>query len=368
MTPPKRRSLAGLGLSALAVAVAGSRAGAANGPFRTEIVVRTVRNLRTPAKVAAFVGMAARHRVAVINVAAKQDEDDEVPSGTVFYNSAIAPRAAGYETFDALRSTIEEAHRHGIRVRAWIPQFHDQVASRRGAEWRMTVQKAERGKPRAGGDKGDFFVNPLNADVQAYERSIVEEIVRTYDVDGIVLDWLRFDDYNMDLSAGTRKNFKATFGYDPIAIDFATDNPQRAQWNAWRTAAIADYVGSVRRAIDAIKPGLELGVYILPPEFDEVGQDSGQFAQYVSFVAPLLYFTDWGYPLSWVSTNVLPQTRAKANGTRVIPTLDTDWSDAAYAVILGDIRAKFPEITTLSWFVYGAWREATLERIDKIRG
>jgi hypothetical protein len=52
----------------------------------------------------------------LINLAAKQDEDDEIASGYVFYASCIAPRALGFETFDALGETVREAHRHGLKI------------------------------------------------------------------------------------------------------------------------------------------------------------------------------------------------------------------------------------------------------------
>jgi uncharacterized lipoprotein YddW (UPF0748 family) len=336
-------------------------------PFKTEIVVRTMRNLRDQAEVVSFIELAGRHGVAVINLAVKQDEDDEIASGLVFYASEIAPRAPGYKTFDVLRAVIEAARPRGIKVRAWVPQFHDQVAARANPGWQMQIHAGARTKPYYGGTKKEYFVNPLSAAVQDYQRSIVAEIARNYAVDGIVLDWLRFDDYNMDLGDETRARFKAAFGYDPASINFSTENPQRTQWNAWRTAEIARYVESVRQAVSGIKRGLDLGIYILPPEFVEVGQDAAQFSQHVNFLAPMVYFDDWGYPVSWVHANVLPQTRDKARGVALIPVLDTDWTDAAYDEILAHIRRDFPEISTLSWFVYGAWTEETLRRIGMLR-
>jgi uncharacterized lipoprotein YddW (UPF0748 family) len=349
---------------------AAQQAGGAQKPakiFKTEIVVRTVRNLRNQADVELLVGMAARHEVGVINLAAKQDEDDEIASGLVFYASEIAPRAPQHKTFDVLKAVIETAHGRGIKVRAWVPQFHDQVAARKNPEWQMQISESSRTKPYYGGTKKEFFVNPLSTGVQDYQRSIVAEIARNYNVDGIVLDWLRFDDYNMDMGDDTRKRFKEAFGYDPITINQSIDNPLRTQWNAWRTAQIARYVESVRHAVNEIKPGLELGVYILPPEFVEVGQDSGQFSRHVDFLSPMVYFDDWGYPISWVNTNVLPQTWEKAKGVAVIPVMDTDWSDAAYGEIFTHMRKVFPGISTLSWFVYGVWTEETFQRINMLR-
>ncbi len=335
--------------------------------YETELIVRTVKNLRDHAEVISFLDMAARHGVALINLAVKQDEDDEVPSGAVFYASNLAPRAKGYHTFDALRDTIAEAHRRGIKVRAWVPQFHDQMAVRKNPVWQMHVYIDGHAVPFRGTKGGEYFVNPLNPDVQTYERSIVAEIVGNYDVDGIVLDWLRFDDYPMDAGPDTQARFKEAFGYDPGGIDFSTDNERRRQWNDWRSARIGDYVKSVRQAIDELKPGLPLGVYMLPPAFIEVGQDAARFSRSVSFLSPMAYFRDWGFPPGWVYRDVLPGTLLKANGTPVIPVFDTDWADADYREILPNVRRDFPSITRLSWFVYGEWTETILERIGMLR-
>ena len=336
-------------------------------PFRTELVVRVANNLRSHAEVVAFVERASRHGVAAINLGVKQDEDDEVPSGTVFYASSLAPRAPGYESFDVLRAMLDEAHRRGIKVRAWIPQFHDQVAARKDAGWQMQALVGRATVPFTGKGGTEYFVNPLDPAVQAYQRAIVEEVARGYDVDGIVLDWLRFDDYNMDMGPQTRARFRQAHGYDPADIDLSSDNPRRTQWNAWRSAGIAAYVASVRTSLDALKPGLELGVYILPPEFLEVGQDAALFAGKVSFLSPMAYYKDWGLTPAWVYGELLAGTQAKARGAAVVPTLDTHWDDAAYREILPGVRQRHAGIVTLSWFTYGAWTEAILQRIDRLR-
>ena len=362
-----RAFLAGLAGSAVAGRTGAARAQPVVRPYRTEIVVRTVRNLRRPADVAALVEQAAASNVEVINLAAKQDEDDELASGTVFYDSRLAPRAAGWEHFDALGETIAAAHKRGLKVRAWVPQFHDQAAMRRHPAWQMQAAVDGKAVPFAGQKGNEFFVNPLDPEAQAYQRAIVEEIARRYPVDGIVLDWLRFDDFNMDVGPGTRTRYRAHAGIDPLTIDFATDNPARRAWNAWRIAAIADYVRSVRALIDAVRPGLALGLYILPPEFVAVAQDAAAFAGAVTFLSPMAYFRDWGFEPRWVHRGVIPDTVARAAGTKVVPVLDEDWTDAAYHEIIPHLRRDFPAIDTLPWFVYGRWTESMFRRIDMLR-
>ncbi|MBX9946264.1 MAG: family 10 glycosylhydrolase [Reyranella sp.] len=359
--------MAALLATAAAPSWTAARAQSAVSAYRTEIIVRAVRNLRTPADVRTLVERAAHHRVSVINVAAKQDEDDEIASGLVFYASAIAPRAPGYESFDVLAETIGAAHRLGMKVRAWVPQFHDQIAARQNPSWQMQAAVDGKAVPFTGNGRREFFVNPLDAGVQAYERSIVAEIARGYAVDGIVLDWVRFDDYNMDVGPATRARFEAAFGFDPLAIDFKADTPQRRQWNAWRTAGIAAYMRGVREALDAARPGLVLGAYILPPEFVEVGQDAALFAGDVSFLSPMAYYNDWGFAPDWTVDRLLPQTLAKAGQAEVIPVLDEDWSDTAYRETASRMRRDFSGISPLSWFAYGQWTEASFRRLDRLR-
>jgi len=339
---------------------------AARLPFKTEIIVRTVVNLRSHVDVAALVAMAAQHGVSTINVAAKQDEDDEIPSGFVFYASRIAPRAPGYGTFDALGDTIREGHRQGLKVRAWMPQFHDQSAASVHPDWQMHALTGGQVLPYAGRNRKEFFLNPLNPAARDYQRLLIEEIARDYNVDGIVIDWVRFDDYNMDLGDETRARFKASFGFDPIGIDFSKDNPQRSQWNGWRAMQIAGHVKQLRAALDAIKPGLELGAYILPPEFQEVAQDPAQFSDVLGFLSPMAYYKDWGLPPQWIVRTLLPQTADKANRAAIIPVFDEDLTHAAGQEILREISRTWPDITTLSWFVYGKWTNAALERIDRL--
>ncbi|WP_217592489.1 family 10 glycosylhydrolase [Cohnella sp. GbtcB17] len=339
---------------------------AASGAFVTEVIVRTVENFHNHTDVVKFMNSAATRHVSVINLNVKEDEDDTVPSGYVFYDSAIAPIAPGYEQFDALADVIAEAHARGIQVRAWIPQFHDKAAFDHDASWKMMALKNGQIAPFTGANGNEYFVNPIHPGVQAYERSIIREIVSNYDVDGVVLDWLRFDDYNMDMGTYTRQKYSSLYGYDPATIDFTTDNAKRRQWNDWRTTQIGNYVRDVAADIDGIVPDLFTGVYILPPEFTEVGQDAAKFKNHVDFVSPMAYFADWGFMPSWVydAAGILSQTRAKIGDKEIIPGLDVWWSNAEYRQIYAGIRSEQPEVQNLAFFLYGKWTDNDLKKID----
>lgn len=214
----------------------------------------------------------------------------------------------------------------------------------------------------------DYFVNPLHPDVQDYERSIIREICAGYDIDGIVLDWIRFDDWNMDLSPISRNAFYAQYGFDPIGIDFTKDSDRRRQWQEFRTTKLADYLNAVRIDVKAIKPDLALGVYILPPEFEECGQDTAKLADSIDFISPMCYFDDWGYPIEWVYNNVIRDTRAGTGANMaIIPALDSDYMASQYKLINSGIRTHFPDSAAIAYFAYGRWTSSMISRVNKAR-
>lgn len=329
-------------------------------PFGIEIVVRTPTTLRNAQEVSTFVDQAVRHGVSVINLMVKQDEDGAIPSGRVFYRSSIAPAAAGYEQFDVLQAVLDAAQGKPLRVRAWLPQFHDQVAAQRNPAWAMQALQGSSIGPYTGSRNTEYFVNPLHAEVQAYQLSLITEVTSRYAVHGVMLDWIRFDNFNMDLGPDTRQRYQAEHGQDPATIDFSRDNPARTRWNEWRTDGIASYARRVRQAVPA---GMQLGIYILPPEFVEVGQDAAKFKLDTSPVAPMCYFRDWGYTLDWVWNSCLPSTLQKAGAAEVTPVMDANLTDAQYRELLAQLRQRFAQVRTLAWFQHGAWDEALLQRV-----
>ncbi len=332
--------------------------------YKNEIIVRTITNLKTLQDADNLVLLCRKNNISIISVAFKQDEDDEVLSGEAFYHSKIAPISKGYEREDILKYLIKKAHENHIKVKAWIPQFHDQVAYNKDPAWRMMVYT--QGKVMPFGEKSsEYFVNPLHTGVQQYELSIIKEIVSNYDIDGVVLDWIRFNSYNMDLSDYTRQLYTKRFGYDPITIDFTKENPRRTQWNTYRTDEIARYIQKVRDAISKIKPSLHLGVYILSPAWKEIGQDPEKFAQSIDSVSPMCYFDDWNYPVDWIYGKrydaILPLVRNKVKNREIIPVFDTYWDYKTYVKIFEHLQ----EIETISWFEYGKWTQEKLEKVKE---
>ena len=325
-------------------------------------------------EVAYFMDGAVSAGVSTVHVIAKHDEDDVLPSGTAFYASAIAPVWSGAAAWDPLAAAVEEGHRRGLKVYAWVPQFHDQVAAVTHPEWEMQVAAEGRAVPFSS-QSDSYFVNPIDPEVRAYEQSIVEEIVRAYNVDGIDLDWVRFDNIDMDVGPVSRALAASEIGIDPLTLDFtrSPDDPERAAWQAWRTAKVADHVQSVRRAIDAIRPGVHLAAFILPQSFTEVGQDLAQFAGALDEVEPMCYFRDWGFEPTWVVDECMRDVAAKIAAvgadTRIVPTLGTNETEEEIAAVVDGLNSEYPDLTAVAWFTHGGWsNEAMAEATARLEG
>ncbi len=330
--------------------------------FKNEIVVRTIENINSRADVKRLLNLCREYGVETLSVAFKQDEDDKIPSGTLFYPSKIAPVAKGYENDDLMAYLIAEAKKASIEVNAWVPQFHDQVAYNKKKEWRMVSYSGSKAEYH---DKGgrEFFVNPVHPGVQEYQLSIIEEIVKRYDIDGIVLDWVRFDGYNMDLSGYTRDLYRKRYGYDPIEIDFSKEGPRRDEWNRFRSEVIADYIKRVSLKIESINPEVKLGVYILSPEWKEVAQDPALFYPYTHSLYPMCYYDDWGYEPDWIYGSredaIVPLVIKAAHGRRVVPVFDNDWDLNVYETLFENLDSA----ATIGWFDYGVWSKEDFENI-----
>lgn len=114
--------------------------------------------------------------------------------GTVIYPSAIEPwdgcltgTAGRNPGYDPLAFAIDECHRRGMEIQAWVvalplgrwdsPGCKMLRAKRPGLVWRH---------------RGQGYINPAAPGAAQYVAALCSEIVSHYDVDGIHLDYIRY--------------------------------------------------------------------------------------------------------------------------------------------------------------------------------
>lgn len=117
--------------------------------------------------------------------------------GSVVYPSALEPwdacltgqydQAPGY---DPLQFAIEETHRRGMELHAWvvtIPAFKVEVARKMGRR-ALLARHPELLKKH----EGQYYLDPGLPGTADYLSAIVAELVDRYDVDGIHFDYIRY--------------------------------------------------------------------------------------------------------------------------------------------------------------------------------
>lgn len=179
--------------------------------------------------------------------------------------------------FDQLRVMIEEAHARGIQVHAAVDVFSEGLnAARVGLaferpEW-QTQHLTRDGRLVPSSEVGTLtFVNPVLPEVQLYELGVIEEIVRNYDVDGLVLDRVRFPDATADFSPTSRERFETWLGRsvqqwpdEVLSVNGSqvTPGPLFKFWVAWRATVIQQFIRAAEHVVHTIKPDVAFAAYV----------------------------------------------------------------------------------------------------------
>lgn len=119
--------------------------------------------------------------------------------GDVVYPSDIEPFArlltgvAGKApAYDPLAFAIEECHKRGMQLHAWLvtlPVGKDEYVRRQGRS-----SLPQRRPDLCTHFKGQWYMEPGNPATADYIVALVNEIVKRYDIDGIHLDYVRYPD------------------------------------------------------------------------------------------------------------------------------------------------------------------------------
>lgn len=188
-----------------------------------------------------------------------------------------APRTWYPPEFDQLQVIIEEAHTRGLQVHAAVNLFGEGLnAFRTGLLFERPQWAAQHLGP--GGAIlpstrfGDIaFANPGLPEVQLYELAIIGEIVRNYDIDGIILDRIRYPDGTADVSDESRTAFEQWLGRrvaawpdDVVRVEGTkvVRGPLFRHWIAWRATVLQRFIRAAERLVHTMKPHLAFAAYV----------------------------------------------------------------------------------------------------------
>lgn len=226
--------------------------------------------------------------------------------GDVLFSSTVADPLkridawtdAGYEwlertaTWDYLQAFIDEGHKLGLRVNASINTFvggylcpyglgYDGMLFRDDSKkgWATVINAAD-GLTNTmdllddSSDYGAKFLNPANDEVHDYMLQLLRDLA-AYNLDGIILDRCRYDDYGLmsDFSDESRAKFESYIGQtvenfpdDIMAPGTSTlpseQPPLFKQWLEFRAKVIHDFMVDARNAVKAVNDTIRFGAYV----------------------------------------------------------------------------------------------------------
>jgi uncharacterized lipoprotein YddW (UPF0748 family) len=184
-----------------------------------------------------------------------------------YYRSDVLPATpdpALAEDFDVLEALIDGGRARGLQVHAWFvvaPAYHEQYDELELPDGHVWLEHGPESLESwlsvdVDGVVGEYLDVGLD-DVHAHVEAIVVDIAERYPVDGIHLDYVRYDG--------------ARWGYHPEALDrFAAATgrsdrpaPDDPEWREWRTARTAALVERASRALADVRPEARLSAAVI---------------------------------------------------------------------------------------------------------
>lgn len=227
--------------------------------------------------------------------------------GDAYYRSDLEPRAQGLEGplgFDPLELTIEEAHRRGMAVHAWVnthlvwgptapPESPEHLVNAH-RDWLAVPRPLARElydmdphDPRFydalrkyAADRPEtvegIYTSPSDPGVRARVRNVWMELVTRYDLDGVHLDYIRYPSGDFDYSRGALERFRdwalsrvsaarraeidEAARLNPLAWTTALPN----EWDDYRREQITSLVSDIYHDVKTLRPELVVSAAVVP--------------------------------------------------------------------------------------------------------
>lgn len=205
------------------------------------------------------------------------------------------------QDFDALAYIVDRAHARGIEVHAWfvvyplwqpnIPPplnpahlYYKHGPGRFGRDLWLTFSST--------GRSGNSL-DPGHPGVQRYLASVITEPLRHYDIDGIHLDYIRYEE-----NADYGYNFSALERFRRLSNAPAAESPRNdPAWNGFRRDQVTSLVRQIYLRAHELKPEVKISAALISwgdaPGNTQAFQHSASYAK---------VFQDW---LGWMREGIL---------------------------------------------------------------
>ena len=198
--------------------------------------------------------------------------------GDAYYNKTIEPRTEDQllpANFDALQYLIKKAHAKNLEVHAWLntlvawnsatpPKDPNHIWNLHGpkatgrANWVSYYRNYDKTKAKWSEKlNSSYYFDPGNPEALDYTVEVYLNVVKNYEIDGIHLDYSRYD------SLGTGYNSTNVARYQAYSRTKELPNPNDPKWNAWRREQTANLIRKIYLRTMAIKPKVKVSSSVI---------------------------------------------------------------------------------------------------------
>ena len=261
--------------------------------------------------------------------------------GDAYFQQGIEPRPASLAAqpaFDPLATTIASAHEAGLQVHAWInvnlvasavdlPAAREHVIYRH-PEWLMVpralADELSNVDPRSPGYLGrlarsaraqsaeveGLYLSPVSPESVTYTTSVVRDIAKRYDIDGVHLDYIRYPTSDFDYSHDTLAAFRRSVVADLAVADLRRYDARVAageplvytqafpeRWRTFRAAHLTALLTSLRAGVRAVRPAALVSAAVIPDPQEAVTHRLQDWRGWldtglIDVICPMAYTTD----------------------------------------------------------------------------
>ena len=301
--------------------------------------------------------------------------------GYAFYNSEIVPKHPKIATeFDPLDYAVTLGHALGIEVHAWMNSYilwssktppenpehlyHTQKGWTEANIHGKMDSQIKLSEPQSPQWEG-VYLSPTHPEVNPYLLSVYSEIINAYNIDGIHLDYIRFQDEVYGYNKSGMAVFENIYDINPRDIVRGIISPRfgwsqefvdsmYVAWDKFRRDAVTELVRNIYHEVHkpghniklsaAVKPNIIDAKYRWYQEWDKWVQKG-----IIDFVVPMNYFKeirDFNNSVQIMKSNLAQDELEMV--VIGISTYNQDAQSAADKILLARLNG-FKGVSIFSW-------------------
>ena len=211
--------------------------------------------------------------------------------GDSFYESQFTSRSQilSEGEFDPLAYLLDTANSKGINIHAWVnvyilwsskslPNDERHILNMQ-QQWLDTTEEwpVDVGKKldmvAVNNNNEGLFLSPNHPDVNGYLIKVFRELITNYDIDGLHLDYIRYQEAEYGRNPYAIARFKSESGNDPgpwfLEMERSTIASPRLianmkRWNNFKRKAVTSLVKDTRALVNEVRPDCIISAAVKP--------------------------------------------------------------------------------------------------------